>query len=131
MIYAQQNAIILNWEDVDIMKVENYINYQGSKSNIIDFIISGIEEYTDEGDTIFDIFSGSGAVSQSLAKKYNVVANDVEPYASTISKAILNSHQTSIEDVLEIMKIASTYFHYLVKEESLNDYINSESKYLK
>ena len=113
------------------MKVENYINYQGSKSNIIDFIISGIEEYTDEGDTIFDIFSGSGAVSQSLAKKYNVVANDVEPYASTISKAILNSHQTSIEDVLEIMKIASTYFHYLVKEESLNDYINSESKYLK
>ena len=112
------------------MRVENYISYQGSKSNIIDFIVSGIHEYTEVGDTVLDIFAGSGAVSFALSDSYNIIANDVEPYSATINKAILGNHQILEDDIPIILKTASDYFEWLLEKESLSEYINIESRCL-
>ncbi len=113
------------------MKAESYIHYQGSKSNIIDFIVDGIHEYSNRGDTILDIFAGSGAVSFALSKNYNVIANDVEPYSATINKAMLKSLRTKESDVYEILNVAFNYYKFLLEEEELSYIIEKEQQYLR
>lgn len=72
--------------------MENFtvLNYQGSKNNLSSFIQKNIEPYIQDGKAIFDIFSGSAAVSNLFRDNYQVFANDAEYYASIIADAILN-----------------------------------------
>lgn len=66
------------------------LNYQGSKSNLSSFIYKNLEPYIQKDKAIFDIFSGSGAVSNIFRDICPIYANDVEPYASIIADAVLN-----------------------------------------
>lgn len=68
------------------------------KSNIARKLIL---DYTKPYDTILDPFSGSGTVAlESLILNRNVIANDINPYAVTLTKAkIYPSH--SLDDALE------------------------------
>lgn len=87
------------------------LNYQGSKARLRDFIINGIEPYIDRNRTVFDIFSGSGAVCGMLRNKYHVYANDSEPYAAVIADAILNKKDVSgiMMQVHEICRHGAVY----------------------
>src|SRR4051812_13493862 len=47
-----------------------------------------VKRYSRHGDTIFDPFSGSGAIPlEGLLLGRNVVANDINPYAGVLTQA--------------------------------------------
>ena len=76
--------------------MSKFINYLGNKSSILDFISSGIDQYLYDGDTVLDLFAGSGVVSYKLSEKYNVISNDSEAYSSTICSAQFNIPHLSL-----------------------------------
>lgn len=73
------------------METINILNYQGNKGPLMEFIRSEISNFVKYGDTIVDIFSGSGSVGNGLQNNYRIIANDAEKYASLISSALLNT----------------------------------------
>ena len=111
--------------------MKNFINYQGSKAGIIGFIISGIKEYTYDGDVILDIFAGSSAVSSALNSEYIVYANDVEPYAASINSAILCPPLLTNSLINEIEKEIYQNKKELIGQENLKEIISNEKKNIK
>lgn len=109
--------------------MQNFINYQGSKANIIEFIKSGIQEYTFDNDTILDLFSGSGAVALALNDNYTVYANDVEPYSATLSTAILNSPRITSKKIELFENEVLINKKKLIEQEDLDDSILKERQY--
>lgn len=67
----------------------NYLNYQGNKSRLMDFIKNNGTNYIKKGKALLDIFSGGGAVAFDFAKTTKVYANDLEPYSSQLTKGVL------------------------------------------
>lgn len=67
------------------------LNYQGNKSSLMPFINKNISKYVSLGDSICDIFSGSGSVGAYLKNSYSIISNDIEPYSAVISSALLNT----------------------------------------
>jgi DNA modification methylase len=67
-----------------------------------------IKEFTNKGDTIYDPFCGSGTIAlESWILGRNIIANDLSPYATTITKAKLFPI-TSIENAItEIEEVSS------------------------
>ena len=70
------------------------LNYQGNKRSLLPFIKKHISNISCKEDTIVDIFSGAGSVSDELQDEYRVIANDSEPYASLITEALINTPAT-------------------------------------
>lgn len=67
------------------------LNYQGNKTSLIPFINEHISKYVSAGDTICDIFAGSGSVGAFLKDEHPIISNDVELYSTIISDALLNT----------------------------------------
>ncbi|QZN88054.1 DNA adenine methylase [Vagococcus lutrae] len=110
---------------------DKFIDYQGSKADLVGFIKSGIAQYINENDTVLDIFAGSGAVSSALNKDYRVFANDVEAYASAICSAILNPPKFNNEDLDRFKKRLSEVKSELIIQENLKEAIELEQIYVK
>lgn len=90
-----------------------YIKYMGSKTKILPFVISGIEEVY-EGGFICDLFAGSGTLSGALGTQAPIISNDIQFYSSILSKAYLtdwNNLEVTSEIVIDK---AQEYFdnHY-------------------
>ena len=111
------------------------LNYQGSKHNLSDFIYKNLEPYIQDGKAIFDIFSGSAAVSSMFCGTHQVFANDAEVYASIIADAILNhtaanSAHSLLKDIesdycRESRELARPILHFMESEREAieeNDY---------
>ena len=81
------------------MDVFSVLNYQGSKKNILDFIHSNTKDMLNEGSTILDIFSGTCSVGYSFKANHCVYANDCEPFAYVIAKALLDSNYIPFDDI--------------------------------
>ncbi len=109
------------------MKDITIINYQGSKSNLLDFISESIKNYVDIGDGVLDLFSGSAIVSNMLKSKYKVVSNDSEAYASMIASSIL---QPPVFDQKETFDSFHTFYqeHYKELAIKLETFLSSESE---
>ncbi|MDF1665248.1 MAG: DNA adenine methylase [Planctomycetota bacterium] len=58
--------------------------YMGAKGRLVPDISEMIADITPKGQLVFDIFGGTGAVSQSLVSDYTVYANDVQCYSSVV-----------------------------------------------
>lgn len=58
--------------------------YMGAKGRLVPDISEMIADITPKGQLVFDIFGGTGAVSQSLVSDYTVYANDVQSYSSVV-----------------------------------------------
>ena len=56
----------------------------GAKGRLVPDISEMIADMTPKGELVFDIFGGTGAVSQSLVSDYTVYANDVQHYSSVV-----------------------------------------------
>lgn len=104
------------------------LNYQGSKSNLSSFIYKNLEPYIQKDKAIFDIFSGSGAVSNIFRDICPIYANDSEPYASIIADAVLNHpnihsspsflKELETEYTITIRKLAEPVLHFMNAEKS-------------
>jgi hypothetical protein len=77
-----------------------------------DFVLKHAEEYTSEGDRIFDPFSGRGTtLFQSLLMKRKAAAVDVNPVAYCISKA--KAQIPSLDNVQnEVERLERRYYAY-------------------
>lgn len=92
------------------------LNYQGSKNSLSSFIKKNIEPYIQDGKAIFDIFSGSAAVSNIFRDNYQVFANDAELYASIIADAVLN--QANIDSASALLRSLETEYAATIKVQA-------------
>ena len=108
--------------------MSKFIDYLGNKSNILDFISSGIDQYLYDGDTILDLFAGSGAVSYKFSEKYNVISNDSEAYSSTICSAQFNIPHYNANNILDIKNQLLSIKSFLISQENLSNFVQKENK---
>ena len=113
------------------MKSFMILNYQGSKNNLSGFIQKNLEPYIKKDKVIFDIFSGSGAVSNIFRDNYMIFANDAETYASIISDALLN--QPQISSATKLIDTVNNAFSKVLKElaKPIKKYVEEEDTALK
>ena len=111
------------------MTTISILNYQGNKTSLMPFINQNIKKYISPGDTICDIFAGSGSVSSSLKDQYTIVANDMELYSSIISSALLNTPlKSSLNDIKKAFE--SSFKLNLKKKLITNEKIVAEERAL-
>jgi adenine-specific DNA methylase/DNA-binding XRE family transcriptional regulator len=67
------------------------IQYLGSKLKLANTIASIVDELTTPGAHAADLFSGSGVVSNILARNRSVTAVDVQAYAEILGKGLLTT----------------------------------------
>jgi adenine-specific DNA-methyltransferase len=106
--YSGAGDIPSNVSDIPKEKIYR-LNYIGSKFQLLDWIITNIQEKTGwtsfEDKTIGDLFSGTGIVSYYFRKyKAKVISNDSELYSSIITYAFTccrytDTCKTLIEDL--------------------------------
>jgi adenine-specific DNA-methyltransferase len=66
-------------------KIQNR-RYTGSKAKLVDWIMEVIEREC-EGETFFDIFTGTGIVAEYFKKDYKIYSNDILYFSYIIQKA--------------------------------------------
>lgn len=80
------------------------IHYLGGKSRLLPAIGAGMTSLAPPGSRICDLFSGSGVVSQHLAREFDVLAVDVQEYARVLAVAITASvDRTEVQALREVV----------------------------
>ena len=72
----------------------HYIKYMGSKSKIMEFVLSGINEVYDGGD-LCDLFGGSASLAGAVGDQIAVHSNDIQAYSAVIARAYLSAWRAS------------------------------------
>jgi len=73
------------------MNVPHITKYMGSKKQILDFVIQGIEE-SYLGGTVCDLFAGSSVLSGALRNTVPMISNDIQSYSAILAATYLNSY---------------------------------------
>jgi adenine-specific DNA-methyltransferase len=68
----------------------HYIKYMGSKSKIMDFVLSGIDEVY-QGGPLCDLFGGSASLAGAVGDQVAVHSNDIQSYSAVIARAYLTA----------------------------------------
>jgi len=79
-----------------------------------------ISTFTREGDTVYDPFSGSGTVAlEAWVAERNIIANDLSPYAHTLTQAKLFPC-LSLDEALAKVEVAAHDVHTLISSVDLS-----------
>jgi len=109
------------------------MKYMGSKRLLVDFIVPVIREYSDEGQTILDLFAGTHSVGYALKASYRIIANDIQEYSLAIGQAIISNARAvkrSFRDVWA--RLQEPYEdNYSALAESLADPLRREQNVLR
>lgn len=100
------------FEQIDSIQ---YIKYMGSKTKILPFVISGLEEVYDGG-YICDLFAGSGTLSSALGSQVPIISNDIQFYSAVLSKAYLTDWNNLEITSKFLLNQAQQYFDKHYKE---------------
>ena len=66
-----------------------------------------VSTFTKKGETVYDPFCGSGTVAfEAWAAGRQVIANDLSPYAFTLTKAKLNPYHSTEEGIADLTRVA-------------------------
>lgn len=80
------------------------IKYMGSKSKIMDFVLSGINEVY-QGGAVCDLFSGSASLAGAIGQQCIVHSNDIQHYSAILSRtynqAFLESDIPNSSELIE------------------------------
>lgn len=100
----------------------NFIKYMGSKTNILDFIMSGIKEAFIEGGKIVDLFAGSSTLSGALRGHAAVISNDIQVYSKVLAEAYLNNYDwySNLDIIDDIVNEATTRYHELIIQNKID-----------
>jgi adenine-specific DNA-methyltransferase len=86
-------------------KIPHILKYMGSKREILDFVISSINELQIKDTWFCDLFSGTSVVGASLKGQYNVHSNDIQSYSSILAKTYLSDLKSNIPfHTVEVIK---------------------------
>lgn len=80
----------------------HYIKYMGSKSKIMDFVLSGINEVYDGGD-LCDLFGGSASLAGAVGDQIGVHSNDIQAYSAVLAEAYLNAWRSPATPTSELI----------------------------
>src|SRR5574344_1728523 len=89
-----------------MIEIPHIIKYMGSKRNILDFVVSTIEEVTqNENQRLYDIFGGSAVVSGAFRNKQPVTCNDIQSYTKVLAGTYLNNYDWSLfpDDIIDVI----------------------------
>lgn len=89
-----------------MIEIPHIIKYMGSKRNILDFVVSTIEEVTqNENQRLYDIFGGSAVVSGAFRNKKPVTCNDIQSYTSVLAGTYLNNYNWELfpDNIIDII----------------------------
>lgn len=67
-----------------------FVKYMGSKSKIMDFVLSGINDVY-SGGAVCDLFSGSASLAGAIGDQTRVHSNDIQNYSSVLAGAYLTA----------------------------------------
>ncbi|MCJ0824973.1 DNA adenine methylase [Luteimonas sp. 50] len=67
-----------------------YIKYMGSKSKIMDFVLSGINDVYEDGG-ICDLFGGSASLAGAVGDQVAIHSNDIQAYSAVLAGAYLTA----------------------------------------
>ncbi len=81
------------------------MRYIGNKTKLLDFIYETISEYTDiySINKFYDLFAGTGSVSNHMRTKYNIVANDILKSSYFVNKGLLQNKPDLPENIFNIL----------------------------
>lgn len=97
---------------VDSAKLPHLMKYMGSKRELLDFIISSINDLDIESNWFCDLFSGTSVVGCSLKDEYNVQINDIQIYTSIFANTYLPNINKLINST-ELEKIKDRVLFYV------------------
>ncbi len=67
-----------------------FVKYMGSKSKIMDFVLTGINDVHDGG-AVCDLFAGSASLAGAIGNQSPIVSNDIQNYSRVLSGAYLTA----------------------------------------
>ena len=82
------------------------MRYIGNKTKLLDFIYETIQEYISNDSSIdkfYDLFSGTGSVSNHMKTTYNIVANDILKSSFYVNKGLLQNKPKLPENIFNIL----------------------------
>ena len=82
------------------------MRYIGNKTKLLDFIYETIQEYISIDSSIdkfYDLFSGTGSVSNHMKTTYNIVANDILKSSFYVNKGLLQNKPNLPENIFNIL----------------------------
>lgn len=97
---------------IDSVKLPHLMKYMGSKRELLDFIISSINDLDIESSWFCDLFSGTSIVGCSLKDEYNIQINDIQIYTSIFANTYLPNIKNSINPT-ELEKIKERVLFYV------------------
>jgi adenine-specific DNA-methyltransferase len=108
------------------------MQYLGGKGRIVLEILKEIGTNFREQNTFIDLFTGSGIVAHNaLLKGYNVYANDIQPYSSTLVKSLLTKTSKKIDEiVLTLTKLSPNNLFEDDREKYYEEYL-TENNFIK
>lgn len=71
-----------------------YVKYMGSKSKIMDFVLTGLNEVY-RGGPICDLFAGSASLAGAIGDQAAIHSNDIQNYSRILSRAYLTNWRDS------------------------------------
>ncbi len=84
-----------------------YVKYMGSKSKIMEFVLTGINEVYDGGG-VCDLFAGSASLAGAIGDQVAVHSNDIQHYSRVLSGAYLTAWRSpSTPAATDILSAAS------------------------
>jgi len=81
------------------------MRFIGNKTKLLNFIYDIIIEYTENTDinNFYDLFSGTGSVSNHMKSTYNIVSNDLLKSSYFINKGLLNNKPELPDNIFDIL----------------------------
>lgn len=110
--------------------MKNFLNYQGNKNRLLDFIDSYLPNYFQPQKKLLDIFSGGASISNHYFNKINMVSNDIEIYSYHLANAIYSQGKQNFNNSWRT-KFETDYFYNFDKLKALyKDLLEDEQNFL-
>lgn len=90
--FLEKNLTVYPLPQMQILK------YMGNKRRLLGWLIPLLDEHLNYSDTILDLFAGTASVGYALKPKVRVIANDIQEYATVMSRALLEFNDEIKED---------------------------------
>lgn len=86
------------------------MRYIGNKTKLLNFIEDTINEFVEDIDInkFYDLFAGTGSVSNFMKKKYNIVSNDILKSSYYVNKGLLQNKPKLPKDIFKILNNIET-----------------------
>lgn len=116
--------------DLQPIEMATTARVYGNKVRLASSIASVMRTYLPDGALVADLMCGSGVVSRILSRSFDVLANDVNPWASAFAQLQLSSvSRSSVETFLEAL--AEPYAaNFAAGSQFLTDELLHEAEFL-